>query len=56
VEDFCFDVYSDVKDVAIQTTSAEIVLVIDGQALLHHPCGETATSRRAIGVYSGSDR
>lgn len=51
VEDFCFDVYSDVKDVAIQTTSAEIVLVIDGQALLHHPCGETATLKEGQSVF-----
>ena len=51
VEDFCFDVYSDVKDVAIQTSSAEIVLVIDGQALLHHPCGETATLKEGQSVF-----
>jgi mannose-6-phosphate isomerase len=51
VEDFCFDVYSDVKDVAIQTSSAEIVLVIDGRALLHHPCGETVTLKEGQSVF-----
>lgn len=51
VEDFCFDVYSDVKDVAIQTSSAEIVLVIDGRALLHHPCGETVTLKAGQSVF-----
>ncbi|MEN0582209.1 mannose-6-phosphate isomerase, class I [Phytobacter palmae] len=51
VEDFCFDVYSDVKDVAIQTSSAEIVLVIDGQALLHHPCGETVILKEGQSVF-----
>lgn len=43
VEDFCFDVYSHVNNLAMQTTSAEIVLVIDGQAALHHASGEVLT-------------
>lgn len=51
VEDFCFDVYSDVKDVTIQTSSAEIVLVINGRALLHHPCGETVTLKEGQSVF-----
>lgn len=41
VEDFCFDVYRHADALAINTSSAEIVLVIDGQALLQHASGET---------------
>ncbi|WP_200552773.1 mannose-6-phosphate isomerase, class I [Kosakonia sp. LAM2021] len=43
VEDFCFDVYSEANNLAIQTTSAEIVLVIDGHAVLEHASGKILT-------------
>ncbi|MDZ7320064.1 mannose-6-phosphate isomerase, class I [Kosakonia sacchari] len=43
VEDFCFDAYSHANNLAIQTSSAEIVLVIDGQAALYHASGEVLT-------------
>lgn len=51
VEDFCFAVYRNVSDAAVQTTSAEIVLVIDGQALLQHPSGETMTLQAGQSVF-----
>lgn len=51
VEDFCFDVFSNVSDIAMQTASAEIILVIDGLALLQHPSGETVTLHMGQSVF-----
>lgn len=51
VEDFCFDIYSNVSEAAVQTTSAEIILVMDGQALLQHPSGETMTLQSGQSVF-----
>lgn len=40
VQDFCFDIYNQAHDLAMHTSSAEIVLVIDEECILQHKSGE----------------
>jgi mannose-6-phosphate isomerase len=56
VEDFCFDVFSNVSDIAMQTASAEIILVIDGGVIAASFRRNGDASYGAVSLYSGSDR
>ncbi|MFC3192284.1 hypothetical protein ACFOJF_25810 [Pseudocitrobacter faecalis] len=55
VEDFHFSIFTAVNNQTVMTSSAEIVLVIEGTATLSHASGPFA-SRRAVSIYPSLHR
>ncbi|WP_407245640.1 hypothetical protein [Klebsiella pneumoniae] len=57
VEDFHFSIFTAVNNQTVMTSSAEIVLVIEGTATLSHASGESLfASRRAVSIYPSLHR